>query len=448
MADDSQEISALPTKAFFVDMFTKDIPLPQAVLDLVDNSVDGAKRTANGGPRSFEGKIIEVTFSRERFRIWDNCGGFDKQTARDYAFRFGRPKEAKQVSGSIGQFGVGMKRALFKFGKHFVVQSATKTEEWGVEVPVEDWQKDDDDWHFPWKKDFNPQAPISTERPGTEIVVTSLRYSVGNTFATDWFKNQIVSLIKSKHRQFISQGLSIKVNGEQIPPLELVLISDDDVHPAVWNNIFRDKGEKDVTVRVIAGVGTSAPRLAGWYVICNGRMILDADRRDVTGWGVVEEATSKTVVPGYHNQFARFRGIATFDCEDSGRLPWNTTKTDVDQDNEIWRQVLERMMELMRPVIDFLNELDADIEEHTRERSPLFQLLSEAAQVGFETLTKDAVFAAPEREDLPDVVRFTKIQYSREVDDIDFLKRALKVGSAKAVGERTFDLALQKQRGQ
>jgi hypothetical protein len=41
--DVETEIDAEPTKAFFIDMLTRDIPLDQAILDLVDNCVDGAK---------------------------------------------------------------------------------------------------------------------------------------------------------------------------------------------------------------------------------------------------------------------------------------------------------------------------------------------------------------------------------------------------------------------
>lgn len=48
MTESADRINAEPTKAFFVDMLTRDIPLEQAVLDLVDNSVDGAKSMKNG----------------------------------------------------------------------------------------------------------------------------------------------------------------------------------------------------------------------------------------------------------------------------------------------------------------------------------------------------------------------------------------------------------------
>ncbi|MGH9433064.1 MAG: hypothetical protein ACRD3T_16150, partial [Terriglobia bacterium] len=37
-------INASPTKEFFISMLTRDIPLTRAIIDLVDNSVDGARR--------------------------------------------------------------------------------------------------------------------------------------------------------------------------------------------------------------------------------------------------------------------------------------------------------------------------------------------------------------------------------------------------------------------
>lgn len=449
--DTDPRISAMPTKAFFVDMFTKDIALDQAVLDLVDNSIDGATKGEDGSA-AFEGKAVRIELSRERFRIWDNCGGFDRERARKYAFRFGRPSAAGQTRGSIGQFGVGMKRALFKFGRYFEVHSATGAESWAVKVDAETWEKDDTDWHFPWA-DFEPEAPIGTENPGTEIVVTKLRQGVSLTFGSKSFENQIIALIKSKHRRFISNGLEIFVNGIRVQPLELMVVNDAQLSPYVHNQTFDGEPESPeeappppVRVRIIAGLGESSPRLAGWYVVCNGRIILDADRRDVTGWGVVEDAVTKTGIPGFHNQYARFRGIVSFECEDSRRLPWNTTKTDVDQDNPIWREAREKMIELMRPVIDFLNELDRDIDAHTRDRSPLLKFVNERQSVKFERIAADAIFAPPAREALAPVVRYLKIQYSREVDDIEILKSALGVATAKAVGEKTFDLALQRHK--
>lgn len=44
MAEDDNLVETLPTKELFVDVLTRDISLDDAVLDLVDNCIDGAKR--------------------------------------------------------------------------------------------------------------------------------------------------------------------------------------------------------------------------------------------------------------------------------------------------------------------------------------------------------------------------------------------------------------------
>jgi Histidine kinase-, DNA gyrase B-, and HSP90-like ATPase len=105
MAKSSEQlINAEPTKTFFVDMLTRDIPLEQAILDLIDNCVDGAKAMANGDEKPFDGRIITLSFDADQFKITDNCGGFSRDAAINYAFKFGRPAGAKRTDHSIGQF--------------------------------------------------------------------------------------------------------------------------------------------------------------------------------------------------------------------------------------------------------------------------------------------------------------------------------------------------------
>lgn len=436
------EINAAPTKSFFVDMLVRDIPLEQAVLDLVDNSIDGAKRQEK---KSFEGFKVDISISAEQFRILDNCGGFDKSTAKNYAFRFGRPADTPVTSNSIGQFGVGMKRALFKFGRHFIVRSATTEEKWAVEVPVTEWESNADDWHFRWAE-FGNNTEISMQKPGTDIVVTQLRQEVSARFGTQLFVNSIIALIKSKHRQFIGSGLQVTVNGTHLDATNLFLSESRMMRPGVDTLTFGR--EYPLKARIVVGVGTSSPKEAGWYVICNGRVIVEADRRSTFGWGLVEESQNRIVMPSYHNQYARFRGIVSFDAKESSVLPWNTTKTDVDQDHPVWPPTFQRMIEMMRPVIDFLNELDADIDAFKKEEakgdSPLLSVVSKASLVRSDSLTKKMEFQAPARSSLPKkkVPQEERISYTRMKKDITLLQRELGVESAKAVGEKTFDLIL------
>jgi len=444
---DDDEINAEPTKAFFVDMLVRDIPLEQAILDLVDNCIDGAKRLAQAKQSSetpHEGCRVDITFNRDLFSIVDNCGGFDRDTARSYAFRFGRPRGAVQTAHSIGQFGVGMKRALFKFGKHFIVRSATSNEEWAIEVDVSAWEQADK-WTFPWVE-FGDGTTISKANPGTDIVVTNLRSEVAFRFSTSIFENSIIGLIKSKHRQFISEGLQIFVNSKRIDATNIYLHVTDKMQPGRDVLRFEEPGQAPVDVNIIVGVGPSAPKDAGWYVICNGRVVLEADRRSVTGWGLLEDEANKTLIPTFHNQFARFRGIVSFDSEDSSRVPWNTTKTDVDQDSVVWVRTSQRMFEMMRPVIDFLNNLDKDIDEYTRDKSPLLDHVSKANSTRPEALDYKAEFIAPVRGSITKGPRYIKIQYSKKLEDVEFLQDELGVGSAKAVGETTFDLIFKRHK--
>ncbi len=87
-------LNAEPTKSFFISMLIKDIQLTRAILDLVDNSVDGARRLRPDG--DYEGLWIHITASQELFEIEDNCGGIPVDLARNYAFRFGRLAEGKR----------------------------------------------------------------------------------------------------------------------------------------------------------------------------------------------------------------------------------------------------------------------------------------------------------------------------------------------------------------
>lgn len=432
----SDEIDAAPTKAFFVEMLIRDIALEQAVLDLIDNSVDGAKRFSEDSLADYE---VNLTIDSKKFRIQDNCGGFDKKSAREYAFRFGRPTAMPQTPYSIGQFGVGMKRALFKFGRHFTVRSATEHDRWAVDVDVAKWEADADDWHFHWAE-FGDETEISRKNPGTDILVKKLRTEVALRFGTEQFENAIIGLVKSKHRQFIARGMTIRVNEKHLDATDLKFSSSTKLQPGVSSFTF-GAGQDAVKVRIVVGVSQSSPREAGWFVVCNGRVILEADRRKETGWGLVEENGLK--IPSYHNQFARFRGVIYFDAKDASKLPWNTTKTDIDPDRPIWQKSFERMTEMMRPVIDFLNQLDADVTE-LGNASPLQQQVTRAAPIAADRLTKKSEFKYPKRGTLkskkvPDLV---KISYSRPARDTSILQDALDVNSPREVGEKCFDILL------
>lgn len=432
--DDSDltKVDASPTKAFFVDIITRDIQLDEAIQDLVDNCIDGAKRLRPGVDADYNGLSVQIQVSADSFLISDNCGGIPLDVARKYAFKFGRAKGFLRTSHSVGQFGVGMKRALFKMGDHFTVASTEPDYSFEVDVDVPAWASDDTNWDFDIKNLVpGPHLPETT---GTIISVGKLAPGVSTTFGQTMFVQKLRHDIRVAQQQPMRQGLAISLNGQAIIPTIWQLKEGDGIFSAFRK--FSDElgGEAPLVTRLYAGVGESSRSHAGWYVFCNGRCILEADQEATTGWSEISD--DGVNIPKYHGQFARFRGYAFLDSEDSNILPWNTTKTGLDLESDAYRRLRGRLIEITRPVINFLNSLDAEKDFDSQDQV-LGQAISRAAAVSLERIPERQtfVYTAPVRRG-PSLVR---ISYQKPQGEVDQLREALGATSAKSVGEKSFE---------
>ncbi len=428
----SEFIDAMPTKELFVHVLTRDIRLDDAVLDLIDNSIDGAKRLRPGEEDSFDDLWVKITCSADQFIVEDNCGGIDIDTARNYAFRFGRDPKMRSTPNSIGQFGVGMKRALLRFGRLFRIESTSEAEHFNLTIDVEKWLLNPD-WHF----QFDTIRPREKDEAlGTKIIVEKLTQDAAARFPTEEFVIGLKNSIRSKQAEYLEHGLGVWVGTERIGAKPFQLLFDEALKPSRKEILYYKDTEHPVRAEFIVGVGASHPMEAGWYVACNGRIVLSADQSRITGWNTISEEG----VPKYHNQFSRFRGYALFDCVDAGKLPWNTMKTGVDPDAAIFQDARREMITLMRPVIDFLNRLDAEKDEPEDER-PLTRIVESAQPTAYRVAaayTPSFNVAAPPKPRGP---RMTNILYKRPATEVEELVQALGARSAKEAGERTFDEA-------
>ncbi len=432
---DENRVDASPTKDFFISMLVRDIGLIRAIIDLVDNCLDGARRLRES--QDYSGLWVRIEAAKDQFKISDNCGGIPVEIARSYAFRFGRPKDMPPTLHSVGQFGVGMKRALFKLGKEFTVESKTDTSHFLVEVDVEEWKKEDKKWEFKFKILEDPLPEITPEvNRGTTITVASLHESIAEEFDLENFQNRLRAELEAAHEESLTSKLQITLNGVPLEFRVAQLLHSDGLRPAFQEMEFEEAGRPMVKVKIYAGVSESRPSAAGWYVYCNGRSILEADQTMTTGWGAGEETT----IPKYHNQFARFRGYVFFDCDDAERLPWNTTKTGVDVDARLFRSVRQKMITMMRPVIDFLNRLDAEKSPEVQS-TPLTDGIEEAQSGKLQDVQTSDTFTALQADQPPTLgtKRERRIQYSKPSERIEKVRTALRVSTLKEVGEGTFD---------
>ncbi|MDO8926799.1 MAG: ATP-binding protein [Sideroxyarcus sp.] len=380
---------AFPAKRFFVDMLVRDIELQDAILDLLDNCVDGAMRSTQNGVananRPYDGFSADIDFSHDHFSISDNCGGIPIALAEQYAFRMGRADLNRDSNiPTVGVYGIGMKRAIFKLGKNSVVKSQTEQGGFSVEI-TSTWLDSDDDWTLPLD-----EGPNILECPGTEITVTQLRDGIPRLFADETdFEHTLKTSISAYYGFIIEKGFTVRVNGEPITPVKVSLIVDekklaskagispyvyrgriDDVDVSVTIGLYRplpNESEEEEALQ-----GRPSTEKAGWTIVCNDRVVLFADKTRVTGWG---EAT----VPQYHTQFISIAGTVVFRSNDASKLPLTTTKRGIDGNSELYLSVKEFMREGLKLYTDFTNKWKRSSKELQDVNAQLATLSAESA---------------------------------------------------------------------
>ena len=259
-----------------------------------------------------------------------------------------------------------MKRTFFKLRRNFVVRSTTNSSRFEIDIDVEEWKglqdlenakpENADDWHFEFRNVEEQLTTVSADDIGTYIEITGLYPTVTDSFALENFVTRLEQEISLAHAPSIDRGLAISVNGIPLRHQPQTLFVSDKLKPAFVEKTYPRKdldGTEGATVRVklFAGVAERSLHDGGWYIFCNGRMVLRADQTATTIWGQSHGMRE------YHTDFAFFRGFAYFDSDDAGLLPWTTTKTGVDADSPVYRNVQQEMIEVSKPVLNFLSNL-------------------------------------------------------------------------------------------
>jgi len=362
-------VNASPTKNFFVEMLTRDIDLEDAILDLLDNCVDGIQRiiTTSDSDKPYEGFWAKITLSQAQFRIEDNCGGIPAE-AQEYAFRMGRPVNVSSVNNSIGTYGIGMKRAIFKMGRSSRIISQIPNYSFQVSINP-DWLVDDR-WEFPMEE---MHTPLGHE--GTLIEVTDLRDEVIEMFSSEQstFPNTLVGKISHYYSYIINKGFTVYVNDRKVSPKSLELLWDG--VEQIKNQSFiapylyeAKKGEVEIKLaigfyRSIASENevdeeTEGIRRrnddAGWTIVCNDRVVVYCDKTRLTGWGEAK-------LPSYHPQFIAISGVVHFRSQDARRLPMTTTKRGIDACSDIYLYVKGFMREGLMIFTSYTNKWKKNI---------------------------------------------------------------------------------------
>lgn len=444
--------NAHPKKRFFIEMFTRDIPLLDCVLDLIDNCVDGLARTdrlqmhtisddifgkqSNKAPREADRPHVRVEFDAKRFRISDNCGGIDYEYALEDVFNFGHSTARSKEY--LGVYGVGMKRALFKMGDNFEIESKTANSGFKCTLDVAEWMKRDakmEDWTIPLTKVPAARTP---KQAGTEIVVSALKKEVADLLSSPRFESDLSKAISRVYAFLVGKHLRISINDVDVKPFSIPV-----GEPREGQTSYEEFKQDGVKVRIFAtltSVGTERPTKenSGWYVACNGRVILMADTSELTGWGV-------NPMPIWVPKFTAFIGFVFFESQNALELPWTTTKRGVNRESAVYRKAISRMAVLARPILSFCNrKYPSDEDQEPIER----EIAKQMKPTTLANLVRKAGSAfeieAPKEQKAKTTVR---VQYDAKVSDMEKVRKHLRKPhmGATTIGEHTFDYFLRQE---
>lgn len=457
--------AAAPAKRFFVEMLTRDIDLADAILDLLDNCVDGAIRTGSENTKlPYKGFYAHIELKSGSFQIVDNCGGIERKLAEEYAFRFGRrDKNRDDNLATVGVYGIGMKRAIFKLGTNCVIESKHGEDQFTVTID-KNWIEEDTNWEL----DLSDSAP-NLNNSGTTITIDQLHQPVQIAFepTKDGFIEDFNKIVQRHYSYIIEKGFEIKINSKSIEASTIQTLIDSNALKSNTNGIqpyIYEANSGGVSVWLAMGLYEKLPtdkeqedsengirnkESAGWTIICNDRVVVASDKSRTTGWG-------EAGVPAYHSQFTALAGVVIFSSNDAIKLPVTTTKRGIDQDSELFGQVKEVMREALKHFTNFTNKWKGQ----TPERDAI---QSQAASVDIRTATlaippekwKEVRKGIGGRRFIPILpepaqeATSRRIQFSKPIEDIATLGDIL-LDNPKAkpadVGVASFDWALKKAR--
>lgn len=355
---DKKTVKGNPTKRFFVQMLVRDIELDAAVLDLLDNSVDGAIRSTRQQEDKedrYSGYWAKINIKDDKFVIHDNCGGIPNELV-ETAFMLGRPEEDKDKDiRTVGMYGIGMKRSIFKMGNSCKVISQRADDATFKVTYSSEWMNNDEWDELPYE-----EVEDRFENDGTKIEISDLKENIHREFFSKKaeFINDLRELIATHFCIIIHKGFKVYVNEVEIVPKPItfrfaVPKSKDDsvIAPYVYQATI-----DDVEINLVVGFMAPPPsdedlekeleykrikENAGWTIVCNDRIVVYKDKTSLTGWGTPR-------VPGYHSQFIHIAGIVEFNSNNAMKLPVRTTKRGIETSSTLYYHVLNYMQEGLR----------------------------------------------------------------------------------------------------
>jgi len=338
--------------AFLEAALTQDISTLDAVLDLIDNSIDAAradslKASYNGSsklPDNYSSYEVKIRIDSDSFRIIDNCSGIEEDELTKNTLYTNRYSSHEY---GIGRYGIGLKRSLLKIGTDYSL---------AVDNGKREYKARFDNKGIGGNKENRVVASEyeTRGRKKTLFCISNLKDEIKAEFRSGpWFKNA-VNEISVRYGAFLKKGLKITLHNAAIsstftpkgvaPRLRTDCkfkptrkrMSIDGVEVLIESGIHEDyvfPGEEGHSI-------SSNKRLTdyfGIYFSCNDRIIVSASTEKEYGWNAK-----------WHSEYNGFVCWVRFIAKDPSKLPWNTSKTALRTDSALFLTVKEKL----QPIAD------------------------------------------------------------------------------------------------
>jgi len=336
---------------YLEETLTTDITVLESIFDLIDNSIDAARdhllqskssTDKYGLPKTYKGYKIHVRLSQKSICIRDNCLGINENTLSNRAFKIAEISDHKF---GIGQYGLGLKRALLKFGSCFGMST------------------DDGEYSYKMRftnKELAMQSGIkasmfkSTSIRKTLFIASDIKSDVRYELESELWLENALRMLGIRYAAYIAKGLKISISCPHHQTFEKIIGKLPGIRKksklTTRNTSFTNDG---VTVFIESGIhseyifptedGHSLTKNRditdeyGLYFICNDRVIVAQSTEKEHGW--------KTK---WHSEYNGFVCLVRFVSEDPRKMPWNTLKTALRTDGRLFVETRSKL----QPIAD------------------------------------------------------------------------------------------------
>ena len=171
-----ETISIIPDKTLIPKMGKTGYTTPQAIAELIDNSIDATIEN--------EKLVITIEINKDSIEVVDNGNGMTKEIVSN-AMRLAHSTKNKK----LGEYGLGLKTACMSLGKSFSINTTTKNNKDGyyIKYNEKEWMENKNiHWenypiHIIKKKNVNDH--------GTRIKITDLLIKYNPTIASRLIKD-------------------------------------------------------------------------------------------------------------------------------------------------------------------------------------------------------------------------------------------------------------------